>query len=129
MVLSVHLTLYFSTFLWAQCFIVLPTACKISQNLSNTILYTHLSICYSLLVFKIHLNNILLEEHFIPKEWISCLPGVFILYLFISLFLAFIRIYNLHYTESSSREGIILHICDFEIPLSITVINTHLWIE
>lgn len=41
-------------------------------------------------------------------------------------FLAFIKIYNLYSTESSMGEGIALHICDFEIPLSITVMNIHL---
>lgn len=68
-----------------------------------------------------------------PEELVSFLPRVFILCLFTPLvfyffFLAFIRIYNLYSTESSMGEGTALHICDFEIPLSITVMNIALYV-
>lgn len=130
MALVVYLTLYFSsTLLWAQYFIIELNIYYTNgfQNKPKFFKY-HLSICYSLLVFNIHLNKNLLEKHFIPEECVSFLSGVFILYPFIPLY-EFIRIYNSFYTESSPREGITLHICGFEIPLSITVMNIYLWIE
>lgn len=112
---------------WELNVLLLPVASKINHNVSNATLYTHLSICYSLLMFKIHLNRILWKHfsrgmHYLPSRSIydACL------YLY---FLVFIRIYNLHYTETSPRKGITLHICGFKIPLSVTVMSIHLRIE
>lgn len=94
-------------------FSVLPIASKINQNLLSTTLYSHLSICYSLLVFKIHLNKNLLEEHFMPEELVSFLPGVFILCLFIPLVFFFSIYQNIQlilYWELHGRRNCTLHL-------------------